>query len=58
MSHDAVKLLRDSLYVGVGFGVLAFQKAQVRRREIERSLDAHLAAPRQRLGRLLGNDTP
>jgi len=30
------KLARDSFYVSVGFGVLGFQKLQVRRRELER----------------------
>lgn len=58
MGHGAVRLLRDSLYVGVGFGVLAFQKAQVRRRELERSLDERLTGPREQLGRLLGHDGP
>jgi hypothetical protein len=31
----------DALYVGVGLGVLAFQKVQVRRRELSASLDQH-----------------
>jgi len=30
------RLARDSFYVSVGFGVLGFQKLQVRRRELER----------------------
>lgn len=34
----AARLAVDSFYVSLGFGVLGFQKAQVRRREVERSL--------------------
>ncbi len=30
------KVARDVTYVAIGFGVLGFQKAQVRRREIEK----------------------
>jgi hypothetical protein len=47
---DAVRLLRDSFYVTVGFGVLALQKMQVRRRELERAVD-------EQLGRLLRHET-
>ena len=54
MSNDATKLLRDSFYVTVGFGVLAVQKLQVRRRELEKEIDERFAGPRDQLGRLLG----
>lgn len=51
---------RDSLYVGVGLGVLAFQAAQVRRRALERGLGVHLpprpADVRRLVGRLVGDD--
>ena len=47
--------MRDTFYVGVGFGVLAVQKAQVRRRELERTLDQQLAGPREHLGRVFGH---
>jgi hypothetical protein len=33
-------LARDAAYITVGFGVLAFQKAQVRRQELIKQLDA------------------
>ena len=36
--NDLSKTLKDAAYVAVGFGVLAFQKAQVRRRELEKQL--------------------
>jgi hypothetical protein len=35
---DAATRLRDSLYTVVGFGVLGFQQAQVRRRDLQREL--------------------
>ncbi len=37
---DTTRLARDSFYVTVGFGVIGFQKLQVRRRELEAQLDA------------------
>lgn len=36
----AAALVKDSVYVGIGFAVLGFQRAQVLRRELERSLAA------------------
>ena len=36
---DLTKTLQDAAYVAVGFGVIAFQKAQVRRRELEQQLN-------------------
>ena len=36
---DVTKIVKDAAYVTVGFGVLAFQKAQVRRRELEAQLE-------------------
>lgn len=54
MSQTAVRLARDSFFVTVGFGVLAYQKLQVRRRELEKELDKRLAGPRDQLENLLG----
>ena len=36
---EGARLARDSFYVTVGFGVLTFQKLQVRRRELESQLE-------------------
>ena len=36
---DVTKTIKDAAYITIGFGVLAFQKAQVRRREIEKQLE-------------------
>jgi hypothetical protein len=38
MIEDVRRVLKDAVYVGVGLGVIAFQKAQVQRRELERAL--------------------
>ena len=38
LAGRAVDLARDATYVTVGLGLLSFQRAQVRRRELERSL--------------------
>jgi hypothetical protein len=35
---DVSKALKDALYIGVGLGVIAFQKAQVQRQELLKSL--------------------
>jgi hypothetical protein len=36
---DVNKILKDGAYVALGFGVLGFQKAQVRRRQATRMVD-------------------
>jgi molecular chaperone GrpE (heat shock protein) len=40
---EAEKAVRDGAYVAVGFGVLAFQRAQVRRRELAKRLEQERA---------------
>lgn len=39
--QDSTRLARDAAYVSIGFGVLGFQKLQVRRRELEKELAKH-----------------
>jgi len=39
LPDDLPKRFEDALYVSVGFGVLAVQRAQVRRRELERAIE-------------------
>ncbi len=56
MADEVTRLLRDSFYVTVGFGVLGFQKLQVRRRELERRLAPVVGDATGRVGRLLGHD--
>ena len=38
MDDDLASRLRDSLYTAVGFGVLGFQQAQLRRRQLQKQL--------------------
>lgn len=42
MQSTPVRTVRDAGYTVVGFGVLAFQKAQVRRREITEALKSRI----------------
>lgn len=42
LTETATGFARDAFYVTVGAGVLAFQKAQVRRREIQKLADDRL----------------
>jgi hypothetical protein len=50
---DVNKTLKDAVYVALGFGVLGFQKAQVRRRELVKTIDQTLQPVRQQIdGRL------
>lgn len=44
--QDATKFAKDTFYVTVGLGVIAFQKAQVRRNEIQRDLRENLGEAR------------
>lgn len=43
---DPARTLRDAAYIGIGFGVLAFQRAQVQRQAIKKQLDAQLGDAR------------
>lgn len=42
MFEDARKVLQDALYVSVGLGVIAFQKAQVQRNELQKAVEGRL----------------
>ncbi len=46
---DVTNTLKDAAYVAVGFGVLAFQKAQVRRRELEKQFEGQSTQLREQL---------
>ena len=39
MATEPLRILRTTFYASVGFGILAVQKVQVRRRELERDLE-------------------
>ncbi len=38
ITEKSVELAKDATYTTIGLGLLTFQRAQVRRRELERSL--------------------
>jgi hypothetical protein len=42
MFEDATKVLKDALYVSVGLSVIAFQKAQVQRQELQKAVEDRL----------------
>jgi ElaB/YqjD/DUF883 family membrane-anchored ribosome-binding protein len=43
---DIQKRLTDGVYVGIGLGVIAFQKAQVQRQELRKQLAANVGTAR------------
>lgn len=40
--EDIQKSVRDTFYVAVGLGVIAFQKAQVQRNDLQKQLEANI----------------
>ena len=48
------RFVEDVAYVTVGFGVLAFQKAQVRRVELQKQVEDRRKVVEERLQGLLG----
>ncbi len=49
LRQNAVKFARDAVYVGVGAGVLLFQRAQVQRREFAKTVEDRLGAGREQV---------
>jgi DNA anti-recombination protein RmuC len=49
---DVRSTLRDAAYVGIGFGVLAFQKAQVQRQELKKQLETSVSEGKAGFGKL------
>ncbi|MDZ7675261.1 MAG: hypothetical protein U5K30_09360 [Acidimicrobiales bacterium] len=47
---DIQKTVRDSLYVTIGLGVIAFQKAQVQRQELQKQVESNLDGARNLVG--------
>jgi len=48
-TEDITKVLKDALYVGVGLGVIGFQKAQVRRVELTRTVKGQIGEAKGRV---------
>lgn len=49
VAQKAAKLAKDAVYVTVGAGVLAFQRAQVQRREFQKAVDERVGAGREQV---------
>ena len=49
---DVRSALKDAAYVGIGFGVLAFQKAQVQRQELQKRFETSVTEGRTSFGKL------
>lgn len=58
MATDVRKLAQDAAYVTVGVGVLAFQRAQVARREARSRFEAQLAETRSTVSQLRARVEP
>lgn len=50
ITKDLTRLAEDAAYVAIGFGVLGFQRAQVRRREMAKRLEKQLAGMEMPIG--------
>jgi F0F1-type ATP synthase membrane subunit b/b' len=50
---DITKTLKDSAYVAVGLGVIAFQKAQVRRVELQKQVTSQINDTREQINKLV-----
>jgi hypothetical protein len=54
MGNETARVARNTFYASVGFGVLAFQKVQVRRRELEKALKPQVDAVHRHLRLVTG----
>jgi hypothetical protein len=54
---DLRKIATDAAYVAVGLGVLGFQRAQVRRRELQHQLETQGRRAQEQLVNLVGRAT-
>lgn len=50
---DVTNLAKDAAYVSVGLGVIAFQRLQVRRNELEKLVGDRVKLVEERLGTVL-----
>ena len=49
---DPTATIKDAAYVAIGFGVLTLQRAQVRRRELEKKLNVQTEGLKAQVARL------
>ena len=55
MGNETARVARNTFYASVGFGVLAFQKVQVQRRELEKALGPQVEAWQRQLRSVIGH---
>ncbi len=49
LGEDLTKTVKDALYITVGLGVIAFQRAQVQRQELRKQVEERLPEPAREL---------
>jgi len=57
MGNETVRVARNTFFASVGFGVLAFQKVQVRRRELEKSLRPQVESVKRHVRSVIGHNS-
>jgi ElaB/YqjD/DUF883 family membrane-anchored ribosome-binding protein len=57
VTDEVTKVIRDAAYVVVGFGVLTFQRAQVRRQDLVKRLEDPRTQVEERFGSVRGQFT-
>ena len=55
ITEQMTKAAKDALYVSIGLGVLAFQKAQVQRHDLTKTVEAGLSRGREQFTKLAAN---
>ena len=55
MSSEPIRVLRTTFYATVGFGILAVQKVQVRRRELEKAVKPQVDSVHRHLRSVAGH---
>ena len=56
MGNETARVARNTFFASVGFGVLAFQKVQVRRRELEKSLKPQVESVQRHVRSVIGHN--
>ena len=56
MGNETARVARNTFFASVGFGVLAFQKVQVRRRELEKSLRPQVESVQRHVRSVIGHN--
>lgn len=55
LTGEVSRVLKDAVYIGVGFGVLAFQRLQVQRQDLKKGLDRRLESGKEQVEHLQDN---